>query len=146
MDGGNFAYCTKDNWILMYYPLKYVRKFVFVLVLAVFPSPITALSILIGLNIIFIVYMAVLRPRLFPYIIIDFVIEFLLLAFEIFVLVYVTINPFKVSVMSIVSHSLGFITANLSIIAALLSRRRPMQEPRLPDNRAAWRRRRATYR
>ncbi len=38
------------------------------------------------------------------------------------------------------------LAANLSIIAALLSRRRPMQEPRLPDNRAAWRRRRVRQR
>ena len=65
----------------MYYPLKYFRKFLFVLIVAVCPNPVVSLGILIGLNVIFIVYMAALRPRLMPYMILDFIIEGVMLAF-----------------------------------------------------------------
>ena len=58
-----FSYCTKENWRLVYYALKYFRKFIFVLIIAVVQVPTISLSVLIGLNIVFIGYMAALRPR-----------------------------------------------------------------------------------
>lgn len=53
----------------------------FVLIVAVCPNPVVSLGILIGLNVIFIGYMAALRPRLMPYMILDFIIEGVMLAF-----------------------------------------------------------------
>lgn len=113
-------YCSKENWRLIYYPLKYFRKFLYVLVLAVCPFPVTTLAILIGINIVFIGYMAALRPRSMPYMIFDFIIEGVLLAFEIFMMVYISLNPNIVSGMSIATHFIGFLTANISIIAAII--------------------------
>jgi len=65
----------------MYYPLKYFRKFLFVLIIAVVSVPTITLSVLIGLNVIFIIYMAVLLPRTMPYMVFDFIIEGILLGF-----------------------------------------------------------------
>lgn len=104
----------------MYYPLKYFRKFLFALVVGVAADPITAVSTLLALNIIFIVYMFVFRPRLMPYMVFDFIIEFVLLFFEIFMLVYLVIDGSKIDAMSIITHAVGFITANLSIILAIV--------------------------
>jgi hypothetical protein len=104
----------------MYYPLKYFRKFLFALVVGVAADPITAVSTLLALNIVFIVYMFVFRPRLMPYMVFDFIIEFVLLFFEIFMLVYLVIDGSKIDAMSIITHSVGFITANLSIIIAIV--------------------------
>lgn len=78
------------------------------------------LSILTGLNVLFIVYLIVYRPREMPYLVLDFIIEFLLLGFEIFMLVYVSTDGSKISAMSIVTHAVGFITANLSLILAII--------------------------
>ena len=80
-DEDSFKYCSKDNFILLYYPLKYFRKFIFVLILATVTVPTISLSVLIGLNIIFIGYMAALRPRQMPYMVFDFIIEGVLLGF-----------------------------------------------------------------
>ena len=43
-----------------------------------------------------------------------------MLAFEVFILVYICINPFKLNAMTIATHIVGFITANLSIIIAII--------------------------
>ena len=107
----------------MYYPLKYFRKFLFALVVGVAADPLTAVSTLLALNIVFIVYMFVFRPRLMPYMVFDFIIEFVLLFFEIFILVYLVINGSKTDetdLMSIIAQAVGFITANLSIIIAIV--------------------------
>ncbi len=55
-----------------------------------------------------------------PYLIFDLVIEFVLLAFEVFLLVYLVMDGSKVAMMSIVAHAVGFITANLSLITAIV--------------------------
>lgn len=68
-----FVYCSKANFILLYYPLKYFRKFIFVLVVVVCPNPIASLCVLLGLNIVFIGYMGASRPRTMPYMIFDFI-------------------------------------------------------------------------
>lgn len=83
-------YFTAENFRLIYDPLKYFRKFLFVLIVAVCHEPVTSLVTLIILNVLFVVYMAVFRPRVMPYLIFDFIIEGVLLFFEIFMLVYLT--------------------------------------------------------
>lgn len=104
----------------MYDPLKYIRKFIFVTIVATCHQPVTSLVILIILNIIFIAYLAVFRPRVMPYLVFDFIIEGILLFFEIFMLVYLTNDSTKVTAMSIAAQAIGFITANLSLIIAII--------------------------
>lgn len=120
VEGEPFTYVSKDNFKLIYYPLKYFRKFIFVLVVALCPSPIVSLSVLLGLNIVFICYMVAMRPRLMPYIIFDFILEGVMLAFEVFMLIYMLLDSVKITAMSIVTHAFGFISANLSIIVAIV--------------------------
>jgi hypothetical protein len=67
-------YLTAENLRLIYDPLKYLRKFVFIMVIALCHVPTTSLITLIILNIVFIGYMAVFRPRVMPYIVFDFII------------------------------------------------------------------------
>ena len=55
-----------------------------------------------------------------PYMVFDFIIEFILLFFEIFMLVYLSIDSARVTAMSIVPHAVGFITANLSIVIGII--------------------------
>lgn len=93
---------------------------VFVFIVALSPIPMNSLISLIILNIIFIVYMAVFRPRQMPYMVFDFIIEGILLFFEIFMLVYLVDDSAKITVMSIAAHAVGFITANLSLIVAII--------------------------
>ena len=100
--------------------MKYVRKFAFVLVAALITAPETMVGTLIAINIAFIIYMIALRPRTMPYMIFDLIIEFVLLAFEVFLLVYLVLDGPKVAMMSIVAHVVGFITANLSIFTAII--------------------------
>ena len=119
-EGEQFRYCTFENWILAYYPLKYFRKFLFALIVGVSPDPVAAIGALIGLNIIFIAYMFAFRPRHMPFMVFDFIIEFILLFFEVFMLVYLSIDAVKVTAMSIVTQAVGFITANLSIIIGIV--------------------------
>ena len=92
MEGDQFKYFTFENMRLIINPLKYFRKFVFVLVIAICPFPVTTISILIGLNVVFIVYLSVFRPRLMPYLVFDFIIEGILLCFEIFMLTYLLLG------------------------------------------------------
>ena len=81
MEGEDFKYFTYENFRLIVDPIKYFRKFIFVLVIALCPVPITTISILIVLNVIFIVYLSVFRPRQMPYLVFDFIIEGVLLCF-----------------------------------------------------------------
>lgn len=64
--------------------------------------------------------MAGFRPRVMPYLVFDFIIEGILLFFEIFMLAYLATSGSKVSAISIGAHAIGFITANLSIIIAII--------------------------
>ena len=109
-----------ENFRLIVDAIKYFRKFLFVLVIAVSTNPITTISVLIALNVLFIVYLAVFRPRLMPYLVFDFIIEGVLLFFEIFMLVYLVVGGANISVMSIVAHAVGFIMANLSLLIAII--------------------------
>lgn len=92
----------------------------FVLVVALCPVPINSLIALIIINVIFIAYMAVFRPRQMPYMVFDFIIEGILLFFEIFMIVYLANDSAKVTAMSIATHAIGFITANLSLVIAII--------------------------
>jgi hypothetical protein len=113
-------YFNKANFILFYYPLKYVRKLAFVLIAAIVQDPVTLVVILIAINVLFIVYIIVLKPREMPYLIFDLIIEFVLLAFESFLLVYLILDGSRVAMMSIVAHAVAFITANLSLLTAIV--------------------------
>lgn len=53
----------------------------FVLIVAVVSDPITIVSTLVGMNMLFIIYILALRPRIMPYLAFDLVIEFVLLSF-----------------------------------------------------------------
>lgn len=59
-------------------------------------------------------------PRVMPYIVFDFIIEGVLLVFEIIMLAYLATSGSKISGISIGAHAFGFITANLSIIVAII--------------------------
>jgi hypothetical protein len=67
-------YINGDNMRLIFDPLKYIRKAAFVFIVALCPYPIISLIMLIALNVIFIIYMAVFRPRFMPYLVFDFII------------------------------------------------------------------------
>ena len=92
----------------------------FALVVGVSPDPMATIGTLIALNVVFIAYMFAFRPRTMPYLVFDFIIEFILLAFEIFFIVYLSISAVQVSAMSIATQAIGFLTANLSIIVAII--------------------------
>lgn len=54
------------------------------------------------------------------YLVGDLIIEFVLLFFEIFMLAYIALNGSQVAAMSIATHFIGFIMANLSLITAIV--------------------------
>jgi hypothetical protein len=91
-----------------------------VIIVVAVTDPITLVSILIGLNVLFIIYMFALRPRIMPYLAFDFVIEFVLLFFEVFLLTYLLLNGASISIMSIIAHGIGFLTANSSLVIAIV--------------------------
>jgi hypothetical protein len=113
-------YLTQENIRLIYEPLKYIRKFGFAMVVALCPEPVLCLSLLIGLNVLFIAYMVGFRPRFMPYLILDMVIEGVLLMFEIFVLVNVVKGGASTTAVSITAHFIAFLTSNLSLIVAIV--------------------------
>jgi len=55
-----------------------------------------------------------------PYLVFDLIIEFVMLIFEGFLLVYLILDGPKIAMMSIVAHAVGFVTANLSLITAII--------------------------
>ena len=76
----------------------------FVLVVALCPVPINSLVALIIINVIFIAYMAVFRPRQMPYMVFDFIIEGILLFFEIFMIVYLANDSAKVTALNLIAY------------------------------------------
>lgn len=52
--------------------------------------------------------------------VLDLIIEGIMLFFEVFMLVYIKNSSDLVSVMSIITHGLGFLSANLSLIIAIV--------------------------
>lgn len=53
----------RDKWSLLYYPLKYLRKLLFIIFVSLISDGITVLSLLMSLNILFIVYLCAKRPH-----------------------------------------------------------------------------------
>ena len=72
---------------------------------------------LCGLSVLFIVYF---RPKQKLYLVFEIIFEFLLLIFLIFMLTYVIIGGGTVTVMSIITHAVGFAMANSSLIIAII--------------------------
>ena len=95
-------------------------KFVFILIVALTDSPVTTLGMLCGLSVLFIVYLFVFRPKQKLYLVFEIIFEFLLLIFLIFMLTYVIIGGGTVTVMSIITHAVGFAMANSSLIIAII--------------------------
>ena len=111
----------RDKINILYYPVKYIRKLLFVIFAAAIPDPVASLGCLIGLNVVWVIAICVRRPHsMIILMVLDLVIEGIMLAFEIFMLVYVKNSASLVSVMSIITHGLGFLSANLSLIIAII--------------------------
>lgn len=53
----------RDKINILYYPVKYIRKLLFVIFAAVIPNPVASLGCLIALNSLFIVLICVRRPH-----------------------------------------------------------------------------------
>lgn len=64
--------------------------------------------------------MGICRPRTFPFIIFDFIIEGILILFEILMLVYLSSGNFRTTGVTIGSQAVGFIASNLSLIIAII--------------------------
>jgi hypothetical protein len=58
-----FKYFSLQHWRLAYAALKYFRKFLFVLIVAVCPAPATTLGLLVGLSVIYMLYLLILKPK-----------------------------------------------------------------------------------
>jgi hypothetical protein len=93
---------------------------VFVLVASLVADPVNMVAILIALNIAFIIYIIALKPRTMPYLVFDLVIEFVLLTFEVFLLAYLSMEGSRIAIMSIMTHIIGFVTANISLFVAII--------------------------
>lgn len=111
----------RDKINIMYYPTKYIRKLLFVIFAATIPNPEISLGCLIALNGLWIILICVRRPHsMVILMVLDLIIEGIMLAFEIFMLVYIKNSAELVSVMSIITHGLGFLSANLSLVIAIV--------------------------
>lgn len=111
----------RDKINILYYPVKYIRKLLFVIFAAAISDPVASLGCLIALNVVFVVLICVRRPHsMLILMILDLIIEGVLLFFEIFMLVYVKNSASLVSTMSIITHGLGFLSANLSLVIAII--------------------------
>lgn len=115
-----FKWFTIPHWRLAYASLKYFRKFLFVLFIALSPSPVISLSLVVGLSVFYLSYLLILKPKEKLYLILEVILEFLILGFEIFMLVFVTTGGATITVMSIVAHAVGFAMANSTLAIAII--------------------------
>ena len=58
-----FNYFTIPHFRLAYAAIKYFRKFLFVIFVALVSTPVTSLSLLVGLSVFYITYLIVLKPK-----------------------------------------------------------------------------------
>ena len=58
-----FKWFTIPHWRLAYAAIKYVRKFLFVLFIALSPSPTVSLSLVIALSVFYLSYLLILKPK-----------------------------------------------------------------------------------
>lgn len=64
MEGYNeFKYFKKEHWVLAYAAIKYFRKFLIALVVAVCSSPSLTLGLVAALIVCYMVYLIALKPK-----------------------------------------------------------------------------------
>jgi hypothetical protein len=119
-DYSEFRYFKIEHWRLAYAPIKYVRKFIFVLIVALCPDPITTLSLLVVITSAYMTYLIVLRPKEKLYLVLEIILESVLLFFIVFMLVYLTQGGASVSALSIMTHAFGFLIANSTLAIAII--------------------------
>jgi len=111
----------RDKLSLAYYPLKYFRKLLFAIFVATISNGLVVLGLLIAINVAFLLFICIKRPHSSKLFLgFDITIELVLLGFEIFMLIYVTQGGNKIDLMSIITHSLGFLMANASLAIAIV--------------------------
>lgn len=111
----------RDKVSLAYAPLKYLRKLLFAILVSTIHNGIVTLSLLLALNVAFVLFICIKRPHSTKlYFGFDLAIEAILVGFEIFMLIYVTQGGNKIDIMSIITHTLGFVMANLSLVIAII--------------------------
>jgi hypothetical protein len=68
-----FKYFKLEHWRLGYAAIKYVRKFIFVLIAALCPDPVTTLALLVTISLIYIGYLIILKPKEKLYLILEII-------------------------------------------------------------------------
>ena len=58
-----FKYFTIPHWRLAYAAIKYFRKFLFVVFVVACPDPAATLGLLVGLSIVYMLYLIILKPK-----------------------------------------------------------------------------------
>lgn len=119
-DYNEFRYFTIPHFRLAYAAIKYVRKFIYVMIVALCPNPVTTLSLLVVVTLLYIVYLIALKPKEKLYLVLEIILECVLLFFVTFMLVYVSVGGANVSYLSIVTHAIGFIIANSTLAIAII--------------------------
>ena len=76
-----FKRCSIPHWRLAYAAIKYFRKFLFVAFIAFIPTPIITLGMLVGLSVVYLLYLFILRPKEKLYLILEIILECLILGF-----------------------------------------------------------------
>jgi hypothetical protein len=77
--------------------------------------------LLISINVLFLLFICIKRPHSSTILfILDIVIESIVLLFEILLLVYNKNSTGVINVISIIVHVFGFLTANVSLIIAII--------------------------
>jgi hypothetical protein len=105
---------------LAYAAIKYIRKFIFILIAAVCPDPVITIASLIVLSIVYLVYLIVLKPKQKLYLILEIILESVILFFLIFMLIYLKLGGATITAMSVVAHAVGFALANSSLAIAII--------------------------
>ena len=68
-----FKYFSVAHFRLAYAAIKYIRKFIFVLVAAVCPDPVATIATLIILSVIYMLYLIILKPKQKLYLILEII-------------------------------------------------------------------------
>lgn len=115
-----FKYFTIPHFRLAYGAIKYIRKLIFVIVAAVCPDPVNTIAILVTLNVVYMLYLIILRPKQKIYLILELILETLILFFLVFMLIYLKLGGATVTAMSVLAHGIGFLLANSSLAIAII--------------------------
>lgn len=90
------------------------------LIVALCSDPVTTLSLLVVITLVYMAYLIILRPKEKLYLVLEIILESVLLFFVIFMLVYVSKGGASVSELSIATHAIGFILANSTLAIAII--------------------------